>query len=116
MEAELLLKRKVAELQRRLRLLVAQQWALVGLTAAGALGCVLAAAAQLRWLPAAGAESYLVTGRLSDGRAFKKTLSKRRLVLKRVGKKITGRFTITGLNEVGGPGRRSTARLRTKRR
>jgi hypothetical protein len=53
MEPDALLAQKVAQLRRRLRLLVAQRWLVIGLTAATVAACLLAAAAKLRWAPAA---------------------------------------------------------------
>jgi hypothetical protein len=51
MEPEALLAGKVAQLRRRLRLLVAQRWIVIGLAGAAAAGCLLAAVSKLRWAP-----------------------------------------------------------------
>lgn len=51
MQPEALLKDRVGRLQRRLRWLVAQRCAVIGLAAASVVACLMAAAAQLHWAP-----------------------------------------------------------------
>ena len=69
----------------------------------------------LRWLPAAGAKRYVVTGKLSNGRKFRAELAKRRFTVRKVPKGETGTFRIVGINEVDSPGKATTIRLKKPR-
>src|SRR5438105_4437576 len=53
MQPEAILNQKLAQLRRRLRLLVTQRWVALALTYAAGAACLLAVAAKLRWAPAA---------------------------------------------------------------
>jgi hypothetical protein len=52
-EPEAILHQKLAQLRRRLRLLVTQRWVALALTYAAGAGCLLALIARVRWAPAA---------------------------------------------------------------
>lgn len=70
----------------------------------------------LAWLPSSGATSYRVRARLSDGRVLLRETRRRRLVIKGVAKRATGRFAVAGIDAVGEPGKAKRARLKVAKK